>query len=481
MFSPFLCASTPATSLSTPGTTSPTLSRRQLLHTMGAGLGAGIALGTAPRVWAQAAPAGAKPGQGRMIVVFLRGAYDGLSAFVPYADTDYYKLRPTIAIAAPDGNANTALKLDNTFAMHPSMAVLMPLWQQGVLSFVPAAGMPTPNRSHFDAQYQMETGHSSKTSGAPGWINALAGLNKAPTAPGIDKTPSALGVGEANPAILAGNAKVKLIPQGQAAERVGVLANSNTRQALLDLYAGNDKVSTAFRQGTDSRMKSAQELSAEKNAIDSRRSMETLEAKRSMDRTLDKDGTPTNTAAQNAQMQAASNGAADPVGLQLDAQHLGTLMRNDRNLSLGFLSAGGWDTHANQGNVTGQLADRLGNLAKGIAQLRQEFSEPNDTIVVMSEFGRTSAENGTKGTDHGFGNAMWLVGNRVQGGQWHGQWTGMARGNLNENRDLPAHHDYRAVLAQVLRGTFALPDTALASVLPGAKWDSGLDKLMRKA
>jgi uncharacterized protein (DUF1501 family) len=442
--------------------------RRQLLHT----LGAGLALSTAPRVWAQAAPGGVKPGQGRMIVVFLRGAYDGLSAFVPYADADYYKLRPTIAIAAPDGNANTALKLDDTFAMHPSMAVLMPLWQQGVLSFIPAAGMPAPNRSHFDAQYQMETGHSGKTSGAPGWINSLAGLNKAPTA---------LGVGEANPAILSGSAKVKLIPQGQAAERVGVLANTTTRQALLDLYAGNDKVSAAFRQGADSRMQSAKELSTEKNANDNRRSMETLEAKRSMDRNLDKDGTPANTAAQNAQMQAASNGAADPVGLQLDAQHLGTLMRNDRTLSLGFLSAGGWDTHANQGNATGQLADKLGNLAKGIAQLRQEFSEPNDTIVVMSEFGRTSAENGTKGTDHGFGNAMWLLGNRVQGGQWHGQWTGLARGNLNENRDLPAHHDYRAVLAQVLRGTFALPDTALANVLPGAKWDSGLDKLMRKA
>jgi uncharacterized protein (DUF1501 family) len=482
MFSPLICASTHSTS--------PSLSRRQLLHTLGAGVGAGIALGTAPRVWAQAAPAGAKLGQGRVVVVFLRGAYDGLSALVPYADADYYKLRPTIAIAAPNGNTNTAIKLDDTFALHPSMAVLMPLWQQGVLSFVPAAGMPAPNRSHFDAQYQMETGHSGKTSGAPGWINTLAGLNKAPaalgvdktpSALGVDKTPSALGVGEANPAILSGNAKVKLIPQGQAAERVGVLANATTRQALLDLYAGNDKVSTAFRQGADSRMQSAKELSTEKNAMDNRRNMETLEAKRSMDRQLDKDGTPANTAAQNAQMQAASNGAADPVGLQLDAQHLGTLMRNDRNLSLGFLSAGGWDTHANQGNVTGQLADRLGNLAKGIAQLRQEFSEPHDTIVVMSEFGRTSAENGTKGTDHGFGNAMWLVGNRVQGGQWHGQWTGLARGNLNENRDLPAHHDYRAVLAQVLRSTFALPDSALSSVLPNANWDSGLDKLMLKA
>ena len=478
MFSPLMTTAAP--------TTSSALSRRQLLRI----LGAGAALSTAPRVWAQAAPAGGKPSQGRMVVVFLRGAYDGLSAFVPYADADYYKLRPTIAIAAPDGNASTAIKLDDTFALHPSMAVLMPLWQQGVLSFVPAAGMPAPNRSHFDAQYQMETGHSGKTSGASGWINTLAGMNTAPAALGlnktpsaleVNKTPSALGVGEANPAILAGNAKVKLIPQGQAAERVGVLANNNTRQALLDLYAGNDKLSTAFRQGAGSRMKSAQELSAEKNTIDSRRTMATREQANMVNRKLDKDGTPSNSAAQNAQMQAASNGAADPVGLQLDAQHLGTLMRNDRSLSLGFLSAGGWDTHANQGNATGQLADRLGNLAKGIVQLRQEFSEPDDTIVVMSEFGRTSAENGTRGTDHGFGNALWLLGNRIQGGQWHGKWTGLARGNLNDNRDLPAHHDYRAVLAQVLRGTFGLSDSALATVLPGAKWDAGLDSLLRKA
>jgi uncharacterized protein (DUF1501 family) len=285
-------------------------------------------------------------------------------------------------------------------------------------------------------------------------------------------------VGEANPAILGGQAAVRLIPRGQSAERTGVLANDRTRQALLDLYAGDDKISEAFRQGAGSRMQSAQELTvqrtekAEKMAQDSRRMA---------DKSLDRDGTPANPQAQTAQMLAASNGAADPVGLQLDAQHLGTLMRNDRKLRLGFLSAGGWDTHANQGAVNGQLANNLGNLARGIAQLRQDFSEPGDVIVVMSEFGRTSAENGTRGTDHGFGNAMWLIGNRVAGGRWHGQWTGLARGNLNEGRDLPAHHDYRAVLAQVMRGTFALGDGQLADVLPGAKWDKRLDGLFNKA
>ena len=281
-----------------------------------------------------------------------------------------------------------------------------------------------------------------------------------------------MGVGEANPAILAGDARVKLIPRGVQAERTGVLANTGARQALLDLYAGNDALSIAFRKGADSRMQSAQELTDEKNTVIERRRMDTA---------LDKDGTPPTTQAQAAQMLAANNGATDPAGLVLDAQHLGTLMRNDRSLSIGFLSAGGWDTHANQGSATGQLANNLANLARGIAQLRQDFNERGDVIVVMSEFGRTSAENGTRGTDHGFGNALWLIGNQVNGGRWHGQWTGLARGNLNENRDLPAHHDYRAVLAQVLKRNFSMPDSNLATLLPGASWDARLDGLMRKS
>jgi uncharacterized protein (DUF1501 family) len=450
--------------------------RRSLL-----GLGALSALSLSagmPRVWAQAVPAGRQGlDSGRLVVVFLRGAYDGLSAFVPYADSDYYALRPNIAIAAPDGTAQTALRLDKTFALHPALSPLLPLWQRGVLGFVPAAGLPAPNRSHFDAQYQMEIAQSGKTSSAPGWLNNTAALAKADAG-----SAAALGVGEANPAILNGHAAVRLIPRGQSAERTGVLANDKTRQALLDLYAGDDKISEAFRQGAGSRMQSAQELTMQRTQRAAMAEEKvTQDSRRMAGKSLDRDGTPANPQAQTAQMVAASNGAADPVGLQLDAQHLGTLMRNDPKLRLGFLSAGGWDTHANQGAVNGQLANNLGNLARGIAQLRQDFFEPGDVIVVMSEFGRTSAENGTRGTDHGFGNAMWLIGSRVAGGRWHGQWTGLARGNLNEGRDLPAHHDYRAVLAQVLRGSFALGDSQLADVLPGAKWDKRLDGLFLKA
>jgi uncharacterized protein (DUF1501 family) len=444
--------------------------RRSLLQ-----MGAFSALSLGAGAWAQAlAPGKTSLDGGRLVVVLLRGAYDGLSALVPYSDRDYHALRPNIAIAAPDGSAQTALRLDHTFALHPALSPMLPLWQQGVLGFVPAAGLPAPNRSHFDAQYQMEIAQPGRTSSAPGWLNNVAGLRAGAKGPA-----AALGVGEANPAILGGPAAVKLIPRGQAAERTGVLANDKTRQALLDLYAGDDSISQAFRQGAGSRMQSAQELSSEKAAVELHRKAMTG-AMPVAARQLDRDGTPGDAQAQSAQMLAASNGASDPVGLQLDAQHLGTLMRRDRGLRLGFLSAGGWDTHANQGAATGQLANNLGNLARGVAQLRQDFSEPGDVIVVMCEFGRTTAENGTRGTDHGFGNAMWLIGNSVNGGRWHGQWTGLAHGNLNEGRDLPAHHDYRAVLAQVLRRTFALGDAPLAAALPGASWDSRLDGLMAR-
>ena len=174
----------------------PFFRRRSLL-----GLGALSALTLHSGVWAQPLTAGSAPLEGgRLVVVFLRGAYDGLSALVPYADSDYYALRPNIAIAAPDGTLQTALRLDNTFALHPALSPLLPLWQQGVLGFVPAAGLPAPNRSHFDAQYQMEIAQTGKTSNAPGWLNKLAGLRSGPAA--------AMGVGEANPAILGGPAAV---------------------------------------------------------------------------------------------------------------------------------------------------------------------------------------------------------------------------------------------------------------------------------
>lgn len=400
-------------------------------------------LWAAPALWAQKT----SPQDGRFVVVLLRGAYDGLSALVPYADPHYYAARPRIAIAPPDGSDQTTLPLDATFGLHPALAPLLPLWKEGVLSVVPASGSATATRSHFDAQRYLERGTHDKSNGGAGWLNTLAGLEGTPT----DSRTHLVGVGEANPLILAGTQPNKLVPKGQAATREGVLGNERTREAVMALYAGNDLLSQAFRAGAQSRKDTAQTLSADMNdpALSSR------------------------------EMQAANNGAGSAQGLLLDAQHLGTLMRQNRALTLGFLSAGGWDTHANQGAVTGSLARNLEGLGSALVQLRRDFSAPKDVIVVLSEFGRTTAENGTRGTDHGHGNAMWLIGNAVNGGRWHGGWNGLAADQLNEGRDLPVLNDYRAVLAQVLRATHGVSDPQLAQLFPGFSWEASLNALMR--
>ena len=413
--------------------------RRSVLQTL---LGV-TALWATPALWAQSPPHSG----GRLVVVLLRGAYDGLSALVPYADAHYYRLRPSIAIAAPDGSDQTTLALDATFGLHPALSPLLPLWQQGVLSMVPASGSATAGRSHFDAQRDLELGTHGKTNGGAGWLNTLAGLEGRPSGP----APHVVGVGEANPLILAGAQPNKLVPKGQAATREGVLGSARTRDAVMAMYAGDDALSQAFRAGAHSRQDTAKTLSAEMNdpALNSR------------------------------EMLAANNGAGSAQGLLLDAQHLGTLMRQNRALTLGFLSAGGWDTHANQGAATGTLARNLEGLGNALVQLRRDFSGPNDVIVVMSEFGRTTAENGTRGTDHGHGNAMWLIGNAVNGGRWHGGWNGLAPDQLNEGRDLPVLNDYRAVLAQVLRATHGLSTPQLTQLFPELAWDDSLNALMR--
>ncbi len=418
------------------------INRRSLLQTA---LGA-ASVWAAPTLWAQSANPAARGG--RLVVVFLRGAYDGLSAFVPHGDADYYRIRPTIAVAAPDGTAATTLAVDKTFGLHPAMAALMPLWKEGVLTALPAAGSPDPTRSHFDAQHHWEIGAPGRTSSEQGWLNHLAGLHGAPNA---RNRPQALVVGEANPFILTGAAAVQRVPRGDAGSKQGALGNERTRAALMHLYAGQDDMSRAFQDGAQSRMQTAKTLTDDMNNPD----------------------------ATSAQMVAASNGAGSVKGLVLDAQHLGTLMRKDQRLRLGFLSAGGWDTHRNQGNATGALANNLGNLANAMVQLRRDFSEPNDVVAVVSEFGRTSAENGTGGTDHGHGNTLWLMGNRVQGGRWHGKWTGLAKADLHDGRDLPVHHDFRAVFAQVLRASQGLSDADIAQLFPGYAWDASLDGLMR--
>lgn len=379
---------------------------------------------------------------GRMVLVFLRGAYDGLSMLAPHGDAMYAQIRPNIAIPKPDGTLKTALALDTTFGLHPACAGLLPLWQQGVLAAIPCAGSPDSSRSHFDAQYHWETGKPGASSPAPGWLNVLSGLI------GKGVGVHALGVGESSPRILSGPSPVQLVGNGLLATRPGTLAETKTREAVLQLYADHEKMATAMLEGANNRMSTAAILKAPNMAA-------------------------------STELQAANNGAGSPQGLALDAKHLGLLMQQNRQLRLGFLSSGGWDTHINQGNVTGLLANNLTNLTNALVQLRASFNEPDDVIVVASEFGRTCAENGTRGTDHGRGNVMWLMGQRVQGGKWHGRWDGLSKDRLNEGRDLPVHHDFREVFSQVLANSFGLPKASAAEIFPGFRMDHSLDGLFK--
>jgi uncharacterized protein (DUF1501 family) len=379
---------------------------------------------------------------GRLVLVFLRGAYDGLSMLVPHGDPHYALLRPTIGIAKPDGTSRAALKLDDTFGLHPACAALLPLWQQGVLAAIPCAGSPDTTRSHFDAQYHWETGKPGSSSPSPGWFNVLAGML------GQGVGIRALGVGESSPRILSGPQPVQLVGNGLSATRPGMLAETKTREAIMQLYAGDEKLANAMLDGANNRMSTAAMLRPSGGTM-------------------------------SGEQQAANNGAGSPQGLALDAKHLGMLMRQNRQLKIGFLSSGGWDTHINQGNVTGQLANNFTNLTNTLMQLREAFSEPNDLVMVASEFGRTCAENGTRGTDHGHGNVMWLMGNAVQGGQWHGQWSGLAKNQLNEGRDLPVHHDFRVILSMAIQRSLGLTKNQTTQVFSGFHVDQGLDGLFK--
>ena len=379
---------------------------------------------------------------GRMVLVFLRGAFDGLSMLPPHGDAMYSQIRPNIAIPKPDGTLKTALSLDDIFGLHPACAALLPLWQQGVLAAIPCAGSPDSSRSHFDAQYHWETGKPGSSASAPGWLNVLSGVL------GKGVSLHALGVGESSPRILTGPSPVQLVGNGLLATRPGILAESKTREAILQLYADHEMMASAMLEGANNRMSTAAVLKAPSMLASS-------------------------------EQQAANNGAGLPQGLALDAKHLGLLMQKNRQLRLGFLSSGGWDTHINQGNVTGLLANNLTNLSNAIVQLRAFFNEPDDVIVVASEFGRTCAENGTRGTDHGRGNLMLLLGQRIQGGKWHGRWDGLGKDRLNEGRDLPVHHDFREIFAQVLTSSLGLPEDSVGEIFPSFRMDHSLRGLFR--
>jgi uncharacterized protein (DUF1501 family) len=396
------------------------MKRRDFIQSMA--LGASLVLPVSRSAWAAT---GDTPTRQKLVVVMLRGAVDGLNVVAPYGDANYLRLRPTIGLQAP-GSAGGALDLDGYFGLHPALAMLQPLWQQKKLAFVHASGSPDITRSHFDAQDYMESATPGRKGTPDGWMNRMV-----TALPGASTPSRALSIGPTMPRILSGASAAINLPNGAAATRADVLDKPAIGGAFDQLYAGDARFGRAYQDGR----------SAHKEVMD---------------------------ASMSKEMMAADNGAPLPNGVPDDAARLATLMRNDPKVQIAFVALGGWDTHANQGAASGQLANRLAPLGQGLAVLAQRLGPMFDdtTVIVMSEFGRTARENGNGGTDHGHGNVMWVMGGGVAGGKVYGDWAGVGDAALNEGRDLPVTTDFRAVLAQVAERHMRLSDKQLSALFP---------------
>lgn len=369
----------------------------------------------------------------RLVVIFQRGAADGLNIVVPYAEKNYYAMRPTIAIPQ-----NQVIDLDGFFGLHPSLAAFEPLYRQGNLAIVPAAGSPDMTRSHFDAQDYMESGTPGNKGTVDGWLNrALQSEDLCGDAHHrMEHTAfRAIALGSQMPRTLAG--KIEAIAIGN------VLDFNVGGRGPAPVPAGN-AFQSMYDESSDSLLHTAGEST-----------FEAVKMLRSTD--------PAH--------YAPATGAVYPStpfgnGMKQIAQ----LMKANLGVETAFTDIGGWDTHHNQGSVNGDLANRLKDFSEGISAFWRDMGDEAEkiTLVTMSEFGRTAEQNGTGGTDHGHANVMFVLGGSVKGGKIYGKWPGLAKEQLNENRDLAVTIDFRQVLAEAIDGTmgktnldFTFPDAHL--------------------
>jgi uncharacterized protein (DUF1501 family) len=369
-----------------------------------------------------------------LIVVFQRGAVDGLNMVVPFGESEYYRARPNIAIAKP-GGADGAIDLNGFFGLHPRMSPLKPLWDRGQLAIVHAAGSHDTTRSHFDAQDYMESATPGVKSTQDGWLNRyLSGTGS--------REP---GAGSSSP--LRGIALTKQMPrslQGRApALAIGstedfTVADMSARTSFEELYA-------AAQQDQALRGTAGEAFDA----------MKTLAKK-------------------TAGQYRPANGAAyprSPFGRAM--QEIARLAKSDVGLEIAFAESTQWDHHVNEGAATGQIANRLDDFSRGIAALAGDLGDrmADTVILTMSEFGRAVAENGSRGTDHGHGNAMFVIGGSVKGGRVYGTWPGLAVHDRYEGRDLAVTTDFRDVFAEIVTTHLGASASTAAKVFPGHTLD----------
>jgi uncharacterized protein (DUF1501 family) len=370
----------------------------------------------------------------RLVVVILRGALDGLAAVPPYGDPDYAGLHRELAIGPP-GAADGALALNGTFGLHPSLAYLHERFAAGELAVFHAVASPYRDRSHFDGQNVLENGLARPIGSADGWLNRALAALPLRSGRGADR---AVAISQNVPLILRGEAAViSKSPQITPDVDEDLLAR------LADLYSKDDWFSA--------------------------RLSEAAQTEKMMDDSGDA-----------AAKQAPGSGYPDRVAAV--ARMAAGLMRSDGGPEIAVIEANGWDTHANQGGAKGILAARLGGLDKALKSLADELGPlwQQTAVLVVTEFGRTAAVNGTRGTDHGTGGCAFLVGGAVRGGQVIADWPGLGRTALLDNRDLRPTLDLRSIFKAVLDEHMHIDTNTLANrVFPDGSGARPLQGLIR--
>ncbi|HKE33507.1 MAG TPA: DUF1501 domain-containing protein [Candidatus Angelobacter sp.] len=371
-------------------------------------------------------------GKKRLIVLFQRGAADGLNIVVPHGESAYYSMRPSIAIPRPHGT-DGALDLNGFFGLHPSMTAFKPLWDSGHLAIVHAAGSPDNTRSHFDAQDYMESGTPGVKATEDGWLNrAVAGLNETSPSPF-----RAVAMGGALPRTLAGS--------------VPAVAMGNIREfAVGGRGPAGNIASTSFEAMYEQSVDTV--LHGTGN--------ETFEAVKMLK-------------AADPEKYSPAAGANYPRGRFGDSlRQVAQLIKANLGIEVAFADIGGWDHHVNEGSVQGQIANITRDFSQSIAALWTDLGDlAADTVIVtMSEFGRTVRENGNRGTDHGHANVMFVLGGPVKGGKVYGRWPGLQTEHLYEGRDLAVTTDFRQVLSEAVYRH--LGNKNLETVFPGFEKNS---------
>ncbi len=390
---------------------------------------AAVCAGTFPRWMTRAmnSEQGKSPHKDTLVVIFQRGAADGLNIVIPFGEKAYYRYRPTIGIPQPGAAAQeeSCIDLDGFFGFHPSLSSLKSLYDDRCLAVVHAAGSPDPTRSHFDAQDFMESGTPGLKGTADGWLNRsllqgqarISPLRAVALGPTLPRT-----LRGQNEAVAVGNINEFQVRSAPAAS------------AFESMY---DESNDTLLRGTG---------------------RETFDAIRLLRSVQKSPYSPT----------GGAEYPRTPLGSHL--QQIARLIKADVGLEAAFADVGGWDHHVNEVGARpsqGILANALRGFGQGLTAFWRDLGDrmQNVLVVTMSEFGRTARENGNRGTDHGHANVMFVLGARVQGGKVYGKWPGLEDEQLNEGRDLALTTDFRDVLGEIVYRHLGNHD--LNTVFPG--------------